>query len=71
MKYSRFGHILLIICWLSLVAYNTSSGQRIPGTNLDYDEGDWVSYTQCRFINSIQVAPDSGLLQSTPLKFTT
>ena len=58
MKYSRFGHIIFIICLLSLLAYDTSLGQRITGTNIDYEEGDWVSYTQCRFINSIQVAPD-------------
>jgi len=31
--------------------------QRIDGTNTAYQEGDWLSFTECRYVNSLQVAP--------------
>ena len=34
-----------------------AEAQRIRGTNISFEEGDWISYTQCRYINSIQVTP--------------
>ncbi|HDL18852.1 MAG TPA: hypothetical protein ENH29_07345 [Bacteroidetes bacterium] len=41
-----------------LVILSNGFSQRIDGTNTAYEEGDWISYTQCRHVNSIQAAHD-------------
>lgn len=42
----------------TLVFQAGALGQRIDGTNIAYQEGDWISYSESRFIRSIQITQD-------------
>ncbi len=57
MQINRFVHAGLLGLWLILFPA-VSSGQRIYGTNTAYAEGDWISYTESRYVHSLQVAPE-------------
>ncbi len=55
MIYCKKAGIVLstFLVWSSLLW-----GQQISGTNTNYEEGDWISYTKCRNIHSLQISPD-------------
>jgi ligand-binding sensor domain-containing protein len=56
-KFSKIVFFIFIFLALPIIFSEQTFSQRITGTNPIYQEGDWISYTQCRYVNSIQVAP--------------